>query len=200
MRFSHLALVVCMDFGMAFFILGYGQLKQYDQELTHTILMQWVESGIRWVILYGLSSLYQDDIHLLRRWVTAHCVLGPVFCTGRIILLGNYPLDKSWLWFLNFLATTFACLFWELILPDQNGDTNGENTKTARVNLMRVILLYKPDYALAVGAFVFLSVAALCKYGSLIYIAYTIAFIYTWVKPMLQTLITCFPPCILHDV
>lgn len=162
MRCSHVfILAVCTDFA-ACYILDYWWLGQLGYELSHNPLsFQWVAAGIRWVILYGMSNLSQGDSLVLRRWLTTHCVLGPVFWTGRT-LLGNYPLDTSWIWFLNFFGAAFACAFWELLSPDKVA-SNGEENKSARILFKRVIGFHKPDYLLLFGAFIFLSLAVLCK-------------------------------------
>lgn len=102
---------------------------------------------------------------LTRRWITVHCFTGSIYETGRVALFDNYRLDKFNSWLVGTVAAALACLFWEVTLPDTNGESNGKERKQrARVLFIRVIRLYRPDYILLCGAFVFLSLAVLCEY------------------------------------
>ncbi|RXN02410.1 antigen peptide transporter 2-like protein [Labeo rohita] len=87
-----------------------------------------------------------------------------VYETGRVALFDNYRLDKFNSWLVGTVAAALACLFWEITLPDTNGESNGKDRKQrARVLFIRVIHLYRPDYILLCGAFVFLALAVLCE-------------------------------------
>lgn len=153
-------LSLCIDF-LLYKVLDSGLPWNSDQILSK-LSWQWIASGIRWVILNGLLS-HAHDYSKVQRWLTTHCLLGPIFFTGRDIMLGNYPLEGSWVWCLNALAAASAWLFWELSWPDENGNSK-ETTTTARVLFKRVIVMYKPDYLLLFGAFVFLAFAVFCEY------------------------------------
>lgn len=160
-----LILAICADLVLYYALDHRLLLGTFNPENKFANLVkQWLSSGIRWAILSGGSSLVNAGSSvLLRRLLGTHCLLGPVFWTGRVVLLDSNPLEKSWFWLFNVLATVIACLFWELSCPDEISKSNGEKT-ASRDLLKRVIILYKPDYALLFGAFVFLSLAVLCKY------------------------------------
>lgn len=165
MRFAYVfILAICADLVLYYGLEHRLLLGKFNPEKTFAnLLKQWLSSGIRWVILYGVSNLVSTgSIVLLRRLLGTHCLLGPIFWTGRMVLLDSNPLEKSWFWLFSFLAAASSCLFWELSFPDDSSKSNGENT-ASRELLKRVILLYKHDYALLFGAFVFLSLAVLCK-------------------------------------
>ncbi|XP_063048640.1 antigen peptide transporter 2-like, partial [Engraulis encrasicolus] len=135
---------------------------RFSNRNSNSLLREWVVSGIRWLILQVVIK--NDSCRALQRWVTTHCFLAPVFFTGRMVMLGSFALEKSWVWLLNFLVAALACLFWEMSWPDKSYQENGEKTRqTARALFKRVLILYRPDYLLLFGAFVFLSLAVLCE-------------------------------------
>ncbi|KAG5264902.1 hypothetical protein AALO_G00259280 [Alosa alosa] len=160
-------LAVCVDF-IVYYVLDHRLLLgEFHEENTYTnLLRKWVSSGIRWVILHGVTHLVTNGSSVfLKRMLTTHCLLGPIFWTGRMVLFDSHPLEKSWFWLLNFLAAASACIFWELSCPDKSCQSDGEKKgqTASRVLFKRVILLYRPDYILLFGAFVFLSLAVLCE-------------------------------------
>ncbi|XP_076145901.1 antigen peptide transporter 2-like [Alosa pseudoharengus] len=157
-------LAVCVDL-IVYYVLDNRLLVGTFHEENTNLLRQCVSSGIRWVVLYGVSHMVTNGSGVvLKRMLTTHCVL-PVFWTGRTVLLDSHPLGKSWFWLLNFLAAASACIFWELSCPDKSCQSNGEKKgqMASRVLFKRVILLYRPDYILIFGALVFLSLAVLCE-------------------------------------
>ncbi|KAL0166991.1 hypothetical protein M9458_038835, partial [Cirrhinus mrigala] len=122
-------------------------LKSRTRNLDYNLFRQWAESALRCTLL---------------RWITVHCFIGSVYETGRSVLFDNYRLDKFNSWLVGTVAAALACLFWEVTLPDTNGESNGKERKQrARVLFIRVIRLSKPDYLLLCGAFVFLTLAVL---------------------------------------
>uniref|UniRef100_A0A8C7PCN8 Transporter associated with antigen processing, subunit type a n=1 Tax=Oncorhynchus mykiss TaxID=8022 RepID=A0A8C7PCN8_ONCMY len=135
------------------------------------VVRLWVVSGIRLVLLLGLSLLTLGSIKpVFKRWLAVHCFLAPVYETGRLILYGGSTesacgsLGGPSLWLLCTAAAAAAALFWETTFPDSNGESNGkEKTQKARVLFMRVLHFYRPDTLLLVGAFIFLSLAVLCE-------------------------------------
>ncbi|KAG5264910.1 hypothetical protein AALO_G00259360 [Alosa alosa] len=153
-------LSVCVDL-VVFHVLEYWLLWNFDQNSQSKLLCQWVASGVRWLILNGVLNIARDHSKL-KHWLISHCMLGPIFCTGRNVLLGNFLLEGSWLWCLNVLASTSAWLLWEWLWPDKNGNSK-DTTQTARVLFKRVIRMYRPDYLLLLGAFIFLSLAVFCE-------------------------------------
>ncbi|KAK6291030.1 hypothetical protein J4Q44_G00385630 [Coregonus suidteri] len=77
---------------------------------------------------------------------------------------GPLGLGGPSLWLLCTAAAAAAALFWETTFPDSNGESNGKQKKQkARVLFMRVLIFYRPDTLLLVGAFIFLSLAVLCE-------------------------------------
>lgn len=132
----------------------------------------WVVAGIRLVLLLGLSLLTLGSIkQVFKRWLAVHCFLAPVYETGRLMLYGGSPesaygsLGGPSLWLLCTAAAAAAALFWETTFPDSNGESNEkQKTQNARVLFMRVLIFYRPDTLLLVGAFIFLALAVLSKY------------------------------------
>nr|XP_046182242.1 antigen peptide transporter 2-like [Oncorhynchus gorbuscha] len=137
------------------------------------VVRLWVVTGIRLVLLLCLSLLTLGSIKpVFKRWLAVHCFLAPVYETGRLILYGGSPervygslgLGSPSLWPLCTVAAAAAALFWETTFPDSNGESNGkQKTQKARVLFMRVLIFYRPDILLLVGAFIFLSLAVLCE-------------------------------------
>ncbi|KAG1948516.1 antigen peptide transporter 2a [Pimephales promelas] len=162
------ACILCVDIIIVYTLdLGATLLKFRTRNLDHNLFRQWAESGLRCTLLYAGSMLSKDAAGpLIRRWITVHCFIDSVYETGRLALFDNYRLDKYNSWLVGTVAAALACLFWEVMLPDTNGESNGngkERKQRARVLFIRVIRLYKPDYILLCGAFVFLSLAVLCE-------------------------------------
>lgn len=145
--------------------LGETLLNSPTRNFDYNLLRQWAESGLRCTFLYAGSTLSKDAADpLIRRWIAVHCFIGSVYETGRLALFNNYRLDKFTVWLVGTVAAALACLFWEITLPDTNERSNGKERKQrARVLFIRVIRLYRPDYILLFGAFVFLALAVLCE-------------------------------------
>lgn len=100
----------------------------------------------------------------MKRWVMAHCFITPVYETGRLTLVGSWPLEKFAMWLVGSVAAALGGLFWETLLPESNGEKSSkENQQKARLLFMRVIRFYKPDSLCLFGASVFLALAVLCK-------------------------------------
>uniref|UniRef100_A0A9J8BHM0 ABC-type antigen peptide transporter n=2 Tax=Cyprinus carpio TaxID=7962 RepID=A0A9J8BHM0_CYPCA len=160
------ACVLCVDIIIVYTLdLGGTFLKSRTRNLDCNLFRQWAESALRCTFLSAGATLYKDAADpLMRRWVTVHCFIGSVYETGRLALFDNYRLDKFNSWLVGTVAAALACLFWEVTLPDTNGESNGKERKQkARVLFIRVIRLSKPDYLLLCGAFVFLTLAVLCE-------------------------------------
>ncbi|XP_065142843.1 antigen peptide transporter 2a [Paramisgurnus dabryanus] len=160
------ACILCIDLFIVYTLdLGGTLLKSRTRNLDYNLLRQWVESVLRCTLLYTGSVFFKDATDpLMKRWIVVHCFISSVYETGRSNLFGNYRLDKFNTWLVGSVAAALACLFWEITLPDTNGDAKGkENKQKARVLFMRVIRLYRPDYILLCGAFVFLALAVLCE-------------------------------------
>uniref|UniRef100_A0A8C1RCM2 Uncharacterized protein n=1 Tax=Cyprinus carpio TaxID=7962 RepID=A0A8C1RCM2_CYPCA len=160
------ACVLCVDIIIVYTLdLGGTLLKFRTRNLDYNLFRQWAESALRCTLLSAGYILYKDAADpLMRRWITVHCFIGSVYETGRSVLFDNYRLDKFNSWLVSTVAAVLACLFWEITLPDTNGESNGKERKQkARVLFIRVIRLYRPDYLLLCGAFVFLALAVLCE-------------------------------------
>nr|XP_055076485.1 antigen peptide transporter 2a [Misgurnus anguillicaudatus] len=160
------ACILCIDLFIVYTLdLGGTVLKSRTKNLDYNLLRQWVESVLRCTLLLIGSVFFKDATDpLIKRWIIVHCFISSVYETGRSNLFGNYRLDKFNTWLVGSVAAALACLFWEITLPDTNGDAKGKESKQkARVLFMRVIRLYRPDYILLCGAFVFLALAVLCE-------------------------------------
>lgn len=160
------ACILCIDMLIVYTLdLGGTLLKSRTMNLDYNLLRQWVESGLRCTLLYtGLFFCKDATDPLIKRWVIVHCFVSSVYETGRSSFFGNYRLDKFNTWLVGSVAAALACLFWEITLPDTNGDAQGKERKQkSRVLFIRVIRFYKPDYMLLCGAFVFLALAVLCE-------------------------------------
>lgn len=160
------ACMLCVDILIVYILdLSVTLLKSPTSSLDYNLFRQWAESGLRCTLLYAGSTLSKDAADpLIRRWITVHCFIGSVYETGRLAMFNNYRLDKFTVWLVGTVAAALACLFWEITLPDTNEESNGKERKQkARVLFIRVIRLYRPDYILLFGAFVFLALAVLCE-------------------------------------
>ncbi|KAG9334134.1 hypothetical protein JZ751_009104, partial [Albula glossodonta] len=121
-----------------------------------------------WAVLRWLSWVVPGgrDQPVLRRWVAALCLLGPVFESGRAALQqertlsGQLP-DPGTV-ATGLVASTAACLFWELTFPEaQKG--KGAKQQQAKAMFMRVVRYSAPDALHLGAAFVFLSLAVICE-------------------------------------
>uniref|UniRef100_A0A4W5NYP2 Transporter associated with antigen processing, subunit type a n=1 Tax=Hucho hucho TaxID=62062 RepID=A0A4W5NYP2_9TELE len=168
-----LAVGLCIDI-TTFCAPGFGESISKTGPITfdtfRNVVGLWVVAGIRLVLLLGLSLLTLGSIKpVFKRWLAVHCFLAPVYETGRLMLCGSPEcaygsLGGAGLWLLCTAAAAAAALFWETTFPDNNGESNGkEKTQKARVLFMRVLIFYRPDTLLLVGAFIFLSLAVLCE-------------------------------------
>uniref|UniRef100_A0A3B4G2M6 Antigen peptide transporter 2-like n=1 Tax=Pundamilia nyererei TaxID=303518 RepID=A0A3B4G2M6_9CICH len=125
----------------------------------------WLSAALRWLALIGVSMLTLGvPKSLLIRFITAHSLLPAVFETGTNALYreesecGQLGDVRCWLLFSG--ASLAAALFWEITIPDSEEEAEGKKKKQkARVLFMRVVRLYRPDYALLFGGLVFLSLA-----------------------------------------
>lgn len=186
------ACVLCVDIIIVYTLdLVAALLKSRSGKLDYGLFRQWAESALRCTLLSAGSVLYKDATDAsIRRWITVHCFTGSVYETGRAALFDNYRLDTFHSWLVGSVAAGLACLFWEVTLPDTNGESNGKERKQrARVLFIRVIRLYRPDYILLCGAFVFLSFAVLCEY----FVVFTFYIKYNNnVKLLCKELVSCF--------
>lgn len=67
-------------------------------------------------------------------------------------------------WMMCAGASLAAALFWEVTVPDKDGEAADKDTKQrSRQLFVRVLLLYKPYYHLLLGGLLFLSLAVICK-------------------------------------
>uniref|UniRef100_A0A3B4VMW5 Transporter associated with antigen processing, subunit type a n=1 Tax=Seriola dumerili TaxID=41447 RepID=A0A3B4VMW5_SERDU len=115
-----------------------------------------------------LQTVQLDLLPLLVRIIAAHSLLPAVFETGTKALYHEESqcgqLAGMRCWLLCTAASLAAALFWEITIPDTDEAAAGKETKQkARDLFMRVLRLFRPDYPLLLGGFVFLSLAVLCE-------------------------------------
>ncbi|XP_029514058.1 antigen peptide transporter 2-like [Oncorhynchus nerka] len=168
-----MAVGLCIDITTLAFGASISKTGTRTFDAFGNVVRLWVVTGIRLVLLLCLSLLTLGSIKpVFKRWLAVHCFLAPVYETGRLMLYGGSPervygslgLGSPSLWPLCTVATAAAALFWETTFPDSNGESNGkQKTQKARVLFMRVLIFYRPDTLLLVGAFIFLSLAVLCE-------------------------------------
>ncbi|XP_020361127.1 antigen peptide transporter 2 [Oncorhynchus kisutch] len=168
-----MAVGLCIDITTLAFGASISKTGTRTSDAFGNVVRLWVVAGIRLVLLLGLSLLTLGSIKpVFKRWLAVHCFLAPVYETGRLMLYGGSPervyrslgLGSPSLWPLCTVAAAAAALFWETTFPDSNGESNGKQKKQkARVLFMRVLIFYRPDILLLVGAFIFLSLAVLCE-------------------------------------
>ncbi|XP_072562108.1 antigen peptide transporter 2a [Paramormyrops kingsleyae] len=166
---------VCFDAAL-FYLLGCGAAPLLpvfgSNDVAGLLAFLWSAAAIRWALICSLwlPTVDQTSRPVMRRWAAVHCFLGSVYESGRIAAFGGPletgigPVGSPGFTFLTSIAAAAACMFWEFVFPDTNGEDDGKGKQQkARVLFMRVISLYKPDYLLLLGAFVFLSLAVLCE-------------------------------------
>ncbi|XP_039977560.1 antigen peptide transporter 2a [Xiphias gladius] len=155
---------VCVDLSL-FYASGFVETHGVFGHLA----LLWVSAVLRCLALAAVSllALGRPKPSLLR-FVAAHSLLPAVFETGaqalhlegshrgRLADLGRWPVCAA--------ASLAAALFWEVAAPDADDAAAGkEGKQRARVLFVRVLRLYKPDYLLLIGGFVFLSLAVVCE-------------------------------------
>uniref|UniRef100_A0A3Q2PBX3 Transporter associated with antigen processing, subunit type a n=1 Tax=Fundulus heteroclitus TaxID=8078 RepID=A0A3Q2PBX3_FUNHE len=124
---------------------------------------------LRWSGVTVVTLLLLGDLEpLLIRFITAYSLLPAVFGTGTRALYreesqcGPAADVRCWLMFAG--ASLGAALFWEITVPDSDEEAGSKEQKQkSRVLFMRVLHMYKPDYPLLFGGFVFLSLAVICE-------------------------------------
>ncbi|CAJ1083042.1 antigen peptide transporter 2a [Xyrichtys novacula] len=129
----------------------------------------WVSAALRCLALTSVTllSLGAPKPRLIR-FIAAHSLLPAVFETGTKVLYNEEtPCGLSAdlrCWLMCTGASLAAALFWEITIPDtDDAAAGGEGKQKARVLLVRVLHLYKPDYLLLIGGVVFLSLAVICE-------------------------------------
>ncbi|MEQ2311278.1 hypothetical protein AMECASPLE_018194, partial [Ameca splendens] len=161
-----LIVAVCADLSL-FYASGFVVIHSVLGHFAHL----WLSAALRWSAVTGLTLLFLGDLSpLLIRFITAYSLLPAVFETGTRALYreesqcGPVADIRCWLMFAG--ASLGAALFWEIIIPDSDEEAGSQEQKQkqkSRVLFMRVLHLYKPDYPLLLGGFVFLSLAVICE-------------------------------------
>lgn len=129
----------------------------------------WACAALRCLALTAVSLLGLGHVEpLLIRFAAVHGALPTVFESGSRALYhegtrcGSLADTRCWLMCAG--ASLAAAVFWELIVPDSDGEDDDENKKQqSRKLFVRVLVLYKPFYHLLAGGFLFLSLAVTCK-------------------------------------
>lgn len=105
---------------------------------------------------------------MLIRFITAHSLLPAVFETGTHVVYHEETqcglLADMRCWLMCAGASLAGALFWEITIPEAEDAAAGKEKKQkARVLLVRVLHLYKPDHLLLLGGLLFLTLAVLCE-------------------------------------
>ncbi|KAM9738051.1 antigen peptide transporter 2a [Menidia menidia] len=127
----------------------------------------WVSAALRWSAVTVVALLILGDLRpRLIRFLTAYSLLPAVFESGSAAFYreesqcGRATDARCWL--ACGAASLAAALFWEITIPDPDEEAaEKEQKQKSRVLFMRVLRLYRPDYPLLLGGFVFLSLAVL---------------------------------------
>ncbi|XP_022625025.1 antigen peptide transporter 2-like [Seriola dumerili] len=163
-KVAALILAVCVDLSL-FYASG---LVVTHGVFGHLVRL-WVSAALRCVALTAVCLLTIGHFRpLLVRIIAAHSLLPAVFETGTKALYHEESqcgqLAGMRCWLLCTAASLAAALFWEITIPDTDEAAAGKETKQkARDLFMRVLRLFRPDYPLLLGGFVFLSLAVLCE-------------------------------------
>lgn len=104
------------------------EIGSNNYDALRSLLHLWAVGFLRLVILYGISLLTLGSLRpVLKRILTVHCLLAPVYETGRVLTYGwpvdsaSGPLGGPSAWLLCTASAAAAALFWEATLPDSNG-------------------------------------------------------------------------------
>lgn len=160
-----LLLSVCVDLSL-FYASGFHVSLRVCGHLTRL----WVSALLRFLALTSVTLLgLKDPKPVLIRFIAVQSVLPAVFETGTKVLYHAETqcglLADARCWVMCAGASVAAALFWEITIPDSDDAAAGKEKKQkARVLLMRVVHLYRPDYLLIAGGVVFLTLAVLCEY------------------------------------
>ena len=159
-----LLLTVCVDL-CVFYASGFAIIHS----VFGTLARLWLSAALRWSAISFITLLTLGDLKpLLIRFITAHSLLPAVFETCARLLQRQQsqcgPAVDARCWLMCAGASLAAALFWEITVPDTDDATESKESKQkSRVLFMRVLRLYKPDYPLMLGGFVFLTLAVICK-------------------------------------
>ncbi|XP_034016757.1 antigen peptide transporter 2a [Thalassophryne amazonica] len=161
-----LTFAVCVDLSV-FCALGLA----VTQTLLEHVVRLWVCAALRGFALTAVTLLSFGRLKpVLVRFITVHSLLPAVFETGTKAIYGRDEQNAcGWsadlrCWLLYGGASLAGALFWEIIVPDSDPEAAGKEKKQkSRVLFVRVLRLYKSDYLLLIGGFMFLSLAVICE-------------------------------------
>uniref|UniRef100_A0A3Q2DUA2 Transporter associated with antigen processing, subunit type a n=1 Tax=Cyprinodon variegatus TaxID=28743 RepID=A0A3Q2DUA2_CYPVA len=157
-----IALIVAVSVDLSlFYASGFAVFHRLLGGFAHL----WLSAALRWSAVTVVSLLFLGHLKpLLIRFLTAYSLLPAVFETGTRVLYreqsqcGPGADVRCWMMFAG--ASLGAALFWEITIPDSQEEAGSKQQKQrSRVLFMRVVRLYRPDYALLLGGLVFLSLA-----------------------------------------
>ena len=158
-----LTVAVCVDLSL-FYAVGFGVKTQ---SAYGNLARLWVVAALRGAAVTVVSLLILGPLKpLLIRYIVAHSLLAAVFETGDNALSGGHEqrrLADLHYWLMCAAASLAAALFWEISLPDRDGEAVGREKEKQKVLFLRVLRLYTPDWPLLLGASVFLTLAVFCK-------------------------------------
>ncbi|XP_015260419.1 PREDICTED: antigen peptide transporter 2-like [Cyprinodon variegatus] len=161
-----IALIVAVSVDLSlFYASGFAVFHRLLGGFAHL----WLSAALRWSAVTVVSLLFLGHLKpLLIRFLTAYSLLPAVFETGTRVLYreqsqcGPGADVRCWMMFAG--ASLGAALFWEITIPDSQEEAGSKQQKQrSRVLFMRVVRLYRPDYALLLGGLVFLSLAVICE-------------------------------------
>lgn len=166
-------LVLCMDL-LLWLTLMMGLLWS---EGTFILSLSWLWAfrALSWTLLHEISSVLVDQSlqPLLKHWVTLLCFLPPAFDTVQTLAPSGLccfcPAPEVGMLVLNAVAATGVYMVWEKAFPANGSKRDAKKEKKeqeAKALLMRVIHYSSPDYLHLGAAFIFLMLAALCKFSS----------------------------------
>ncbi|XP_076005926.1 antigen peptide transporter 2a [Genypterus blacodes] len=162
-----LAVAVCVDM-LLFHAAGFVALRGASWHLVRL----WVAAVLRCLAVTLVTLLTLGTLRpVLIRFIAAHCLLSAVFETGTQALYGRFgesdcgSVADTRCWLMCAGASLAAALFWEITIPDTREDeaAGKEKKQKARDLFLRVVRMYKPQYPLMIGGFLFLSVAVICE-------------------------------------
>ncbi|XP_056275479.1 antigen peptide transporter 2a [Pseudoliparis swirei] len=164
-----LLVAVCLDLSLCYA----AGLVETRSPLGH-LARAWAHAALRCSALTAVALLFLGHLDpVLTRVVAAHGLLPAVFETGSHALYGEDSARGSSLdarrWLTCAAASLAAALFWEVIVRVTVRDTEGdavtvrERKQKARVLLVRVLRMFRPEYPLLLGGLAMLTMAASCE-------------------------------------
>ncbi|XP_071368102.1 antigen peptide transporter 2 [Centroberyx affinis] len=129
----------------------------------------WAFGAVKWALLQSVTRLLTEGKPqcVLHRLVALLCLLPPVFESGWMLLgrpseTHGGPLPEPGMMVLALIASSLACVLWEMVFSSDGGVRKDNNKPNARALLMRVLKYFRPDSFYLVAAFGFLILGVIC--------------------------------------